>query len=254
MDPVITPMVIAALGQGVGSFLGNKSQADAAQAAAEAQANAAREALGFQKQVYGETKENYQPYIEAGKTGLGGYQSAIQNYKQPELGYTQKDFNLSNWQDPGYTFRLDQANKAINAATAGKGMTLGSGALKSLQTRGQDMASQEYTNAYDRFLKDSALKYGQASDQYGRNIGFSNQNIANYGNLAGTGERAIGNLGSIGQGAGTQIGNTLGQLGNAQAQGDIAQGKYGAANWQMLGSGMSDLLKQLYPAMNAANP
>ena len=139
----------------------------------------------------------------------------------------------------GYDFRLDQANKAINAATASKGMTLGSGALKSLQTRNQDMASQEYQNSYDRYLKDSTLRYGQASDQYGRDYAFGNQNLANYKGLSEVGQNAIGSLAGAGQNAAKSLSNLYSGLGKSAAENDLNQGNLTASNysdWANLGN------------------
>lgn len=244
MVPIAIPAG-AALLQGLGSFLGSRSQADAAKEAAQAQAEAALAALDFQRGVYNQTTQQYQPYIEAGGRGLQGYESAIAGFTQPGLQYKQADFNQQNWKDPGYDYRLNEAAKAINASTAAKGMTLGSGALKELQTRSQDMASQEYQNAYDRFLKDSAMRYGQASDQYTRDYTYGTDKVKNWQNLANIGAGAIGNLGSIGSGAGAQIGQTMQNIGDAYAGSALAQGNANAAGWNTLGTGLGNLANQL---------
>lgn len=246
MVPLLVPAG-AALLQGVGSYLGGRSQADAARQAAQSQADAAREALDYQRGIFNQTSERYDPYIEAGGRGLQGYESAISNFTQPLLNYKQAEFNQSNWKDPGYEYRINEAQKAINASTAAKGMTLGSGAVKELQTRGQDLASQEYQNSFDRFLKDSAMKYGQASDQYTRDYTYGTDKVKNWGNLANIGQTAIGNLGSIGIGSGKLIGQTMQNIGDAYGNAALAQGGANAAGWSNLGSGLSKFVTEASP-------
>lgn len=250
MVPVAAAGAIASgLGQIAGNYIAGKS----AEKAAQIQADSANRAIALQSQIYGETKDAYKPFVEAGSRGLTGFEDAIQNYNQPTLGYTQKEFNLSNWQDPGYDFRLAQAKKAIDASTAAKGMTLGSGALKSLQTRSQDMASQEYANSYDRWLKDSNLKYGQASDQYNRDIGFENQNISNFGNLSKVGSDALGNLAGFGSSYGKTAGDMMTGIGDVQAQNAIAQGKSWSNSANLMGSGLSSFLEDYFANTGSTN-
>lgn len=59
------------------------------------------------------------------------------------------DFSIN---DPSYKFRFDQGQQALERSAAAKGF-LGSGnVLQELQKYGQDMASQEYQNQYNRLL------------------------------------------------------------------------------------------------------
>ena len=245
MDPLTIAMLGGTLAQGVGNIFGGITQANAAERAARAQEQAAREALAFTKQVYGETKQNVDPFIQAGQRGLTGYEEAIQNFTKPTFDYTRKNFDLTSWKDPGYDFRLSEAQKAIEASTAAKGMSLGSGVLKSLQTRGQDMASQEYQNAYDRYLKDEAMKYGQASDAYGRDLGFQQTNIGNLGNLSQQGLGAAGTLGGFGQQTSQQVGQQIGNIGEAQAYGELGPAKIYGDMYGSWGKGLSDIISQI---------
>jgi len=246
----------SALLEGVAGAFGGRSQSRAAQRAANAQIQAQREALELQKQMFGETKEMYRPYQEAGQRGATGYEDRITNFTNPELQYVQKDFNQTNWKDPGYDYRLNEAQRLIDAQTSSKGMTLGSGALKAMQTRGQDMASQEYQNAFDRWQKDSALRYGQASDQWNRDYNFQNQDVANWANLMNTGMQAT-------QGVATAAGNYVtgatplitGQ-GTAQGQADLAAGGAAALNWSNIGKGAGDVVTEWgkwYDSQNKKN-
>lgn len=248
VDPATVSLLASTggnLASGLGSIFGGNAQARAAARAAEEAARVQREALEFQKGVYSTAQGQYDPYITAGTQGLGQFQTAIQDYTQPELGYTQKDFAFDTFSDPGAQYRMSEAQKAIQGSAAAKGGALGSGALKSLQTRSQDMASQEYANAYDRWLKDSQLRYDQASNQYGRDINFANQNISNLGNLATMGSTAIGNLGNLGAGIGSSIQTGAANLGETLAGGTLAGGQSNAAGWNTLGGGLKNLFNDL---------
>ena len=66
-----------------------------------------------------------------------------------------RDKYLSNYQagfeaDPGYRFRLEQGQKAINNNAAARGLRLSSDTQKALGDYSQGMASQEYGNAWNR--------------------------------------------------------------------------------------------------------
>lgn len=52
--------------------------------------------------------------------------------------------------DPGYQFRLKQGQDSLGAAAAAHGTLNDSGTLKAFQDYGQNAASQEYSNVYNR--------------------------------------------------------------------------------------------------------
>ena len=235
----LAPYALA--GNAIAQLGGNLIGGYYADKAAEKQAKSAQEALNFKKMVWNDAKQQYEPYVEAGQRGLTGFEAAVTGYTKPTFGYTQKDFNLSNWLDPGYDFRIKEFKKSLDASTAAKGMSLGSGFAKALQTRSQDMASQEYANSYDRHLKDSALRYGQAADQYNRDIGFADKNIANYAGLTNLGQQAIQGTSN----AATGVGDAMLQVGQAQGMGDVNKGNMWTNSAQMLGKGYSDYLLEL---------
>src|SRR6266568_4057378 len=68
----------------VGGILGGSAashaantQADAANNAAALQANSSKEALDFQKQAWGQTQQEMNPYLQAGYGGLANLQSLL---------------------------------------------------------------------------------------------------------------------------------------------------------------------------------
>jgi uncharacterized phage infection (PIP) family protein YhgE len=53
--------------------------------------------------------------------------------------------------DPGYQFRLEQGMKALNASAAAKGMGMSGANIKGATEYGQNLGSQEYQNAFNRY-------------------------------------------------------------------------------------------------------
>jgi hypothetical protein len=81
-----------------------------------------------------------------------------------ELGTEQFNFQA----DPGYGFRMSEGLKALERSAAARGGLMAGGTGKALQRYGQDMASQEYGNAFQRFQQDRAARAGLGQMEYGR--------------------------------------------------------------------------------------
>lgn len=101
--------------------------------------------------------------------------------------YTVNSFvapDLNNTNDPGYQFRLDQGNKALQNSAAAKGTLLTGGTVKAAQDYGQNAASAEYGNVFNRALTTQQNAYNQTlgAQQNAYNQGLStNQNTFNQG-------------------------------------------------------------------------
>jgi hypothetical protein len=116
--------------------------------------------------------------------------------------------------DPGYGFRMSEGMKALDRQAAARGGLISGAALKAAQRYGQDLGSQEYTNAFNRYQINRA---NQLSPLQG---------------LAGAGQTSANTLGSAAQNYGQNVGGIA--LGNAEnqanqlvARGDIRAGQYG---------------------------
>jgi len=143
----------------------------------------ARQGEAAGREFYGQGVGFQEPYMQSGAQatnqlatlfGQGGAYT-----QQPTLDQLQMD--------PGYEFRRQQGEQAmLNMARAG-GLAGAGSALKAGQRFGQDMASQEYQNAYARFM--------------------ANRQAVSQGlqNLAGTGASAAGTA----TGLAGQIGTNL---------------------------------------------
>jgi len=218
----------------VGSVAGGMISAGAAEDAAQTQADAANRAADLQYKQFKEQQATQKPFLEAGykgenrlldllglsgNTGAAGYGSAAKNFSM-------SDFE----QDPGYAFRMSEGLKALDRTAAARGGMLSGAALRGATRYGQDMASQEYQNAYNRY----------------------NTNRANMLNplqsLAGQGQTTANTLGTAGQNYATNAGNAYMNAGNAAASGYV-----GSANaWNNALSGAANAYNK-YAAGQQAN-
>ncbi len=179
----VTSPAGSAIVSGVGNVVGGIAGANAAEKAAETQAGAADRALQLQREMYEKSLELGKPYYEAGVNALG---KLTRGEILPE---------------PGYAFRLGEGMKALERVQAARGNMLSGGALKAGQRYAQDLASQEYGNAYNRLA-----------------------------NIAGLGQTATTQAGTAGQNYASQAGELGLQQANALAQGRIGRASsYGNA-------------------------
>ena len=72
-------------------------------------------------------------------------------------------------QDPGAAFRQTEARKALEASAASRGGLMSGSTLGALQRQGQDLASQEYGNAFNRMMQRDVEQYGRDWGQYQQN-------------------------------------------------------------------------------------
>lgn len=172
--------------------------ANAASSAASKQSAAAQQAAELQQQQYEQTRKDQEPYRQAGVRALGKFESLAD--------YTPFSMNAFT-QDPGYGFRLKQGMNALNNQAAARGGLISGNALKAATAFGQDMGSQEYQNAFNRYQTER-----QAT-------------LSPYMTLAGFGPAANAANAQAGQNYATNAGNMI--TGGAAAN---AAGTVGGAN------------------------
>jgi hypothetical protein len=79
--------------------------------------------------------------------------------------------------DPSYSFRFQEGLKALDRQAASRGGLISGGALRAAQRYGQDVASTEFGNAYNRlasrtgFGQTASTNMGGAAGQFGTNAG-----------------------------------------------------------------------------------
>ena len=205
------------------------TQASAAQSAADTTGAATRYAADLQNQQYNTTRNDLAPWRSAGTNALAG----MQGYAQPgQFSFTPTDF--ANNQDPGYAFRMSEGLKALDRSAASRGGLLSGGSLKGIQRYGQDMASQEYQNAYGRALT------GYNANQNAQNTGFDR-----LASLAGLGQTANTQIAQAGQMNATNIGQQAIQQGVNQGNANLMTGNANASMYQGLGSAANKAISQM---------
>ncbi len=220
----------------------------AAKSAANKQADAARYAADLQMQQFETTNKQQAPVRAAGYgalntlgslgSGTYGMYDAENNPIGTGVGsgyftqqYTPEEF--AKGQDPGYQFRLAQGQEATNRmANMGGGMISGN-ALKGQEDYTQGAASQEFTNAFNRF-------------QTGRT------NIYNtLAGIAGLGQQSLNTTANAGATAAGNAGNAIQAAGAAQAGGIV--GSANALGGGIAGAGSGYMLSQLLAKQNPAS-
>jgi len=188
-----------------GSILGGLIGASGAKKAAKAQAQAAREQLALQREMFGRQQEFLSPYQQAGLEGqnelmrLLGLRGdrASAGYGSLTQPFSQTQFEA----DPGYGFRMAEGMKALERSAAARGGLLSGSALKGIQRYGQDLASQEYQNAFQRYQAERQARYAPLQ------------------NLMASGQQAAGALSGAAGGFGAAGGQALADVGAARASG-----------------------------------
>jgi hypothetical protein len=119
-----------------------------------------------------------------------------------DYGKYARDFGMQDFQlDPGAAFRLSEGLKVLDRQAAARGNLLSGNAGKALVKFGQDYASQEYQNAFNRYQVNRA-----------------NQ-LTPLQSMAGMGQTTAAQLGNAGQNYATNAGNAYGAAAQAQASG-----------------------------------
>lgn len=218
--------ITAALIGGGAAILGGTIAASGARSAAGVQAAAADRAAQLQNEQFNRQVELQAPWRQAGERALGKLEAASD--------YT--PFGMSQFQaDPGYAFRLSEGQKALDRQAAARGGLISGGALKAAQRYGQEMGSQEYTNAFNRYQTERQARLGPLQS------------------LAGVGQTSVNQLGAAGQAMASGVGEAGGQAAQARASGYVGQANAltgalsGGANMYMQGQ----MMNRLFPSSSS---
>jgi hypothetical protein len=214
-----------------GSIVGGAMGSNAAENAANTQAASADRAAQLQNEQFNKQIELQAPFREAGLSA----QNKLLDYMGLSAGaggkYA-KDFSMADFQqDPGYAFRISEGMKALDRTAASRGGLLSGATLRGATRYGQDMASQEYTNAFNRYQTNRSNQLNPLQS------------------LMGSGQTAANQVGAAGQNYANQAGDAYMNAGNARASGYV-----GSANaWSnALGNvanmyGQNQMLNRIFP-------
>ena len=225
-------MVAAAIIGGVATLGGGLIASSGAKKAGETQAQAAREAQASQERAFEKQTELQEPFRQAGLTaqeqimqllGIGG-DKAAEGY-----GSLAKPFGTEQFQqDPGYAFRQAEGMKALERSAAARGGLLSGGTLKGIQRFGQELASQDYQNAFNRYQVERSARLNPLQSLMG--AGQSSSNV---------------------------LTGAAGQLGQGQAQSQLAAGQARASGYVGQANALAGALGSIgqaatsYPLLNA---
>lgn len=223
-------MVGAVIGAAVSvgtSILGAKSASKAAKKSAQIQADAANNAIKAQQQQAAQAREDQKPYLDAGRLAQfhidylqgrlpeGYTKEDIESMVNPTegFGYLNQTFDnagIDYKQDPAYQNRLEEGQQAIERSAAARGGLLSGATQKRLNEFAQEMASNEYAKAYNRYVTEQTNLYNSLASQ------------------AGLGQKTASLLATNDRSVADQVGNYGTQGANA-----TAAGVTGSANaWQ----------------------
>ena len=235
---------VSGLGAGTGALLGGALslggsliQGNAAQSAASTQAGSQQAALNQQLAMFNQLNQQSAPFRQAGYTSLnqllGGTAGQVPTFDQSGniTGYTQGNQSftrpftaqdLNSYLAPNYQFMLNQGLGAnTQNVNVGGG---GSNVARANQVFAENYAGNAYQNAFNNYQ-------AQQSNIFNR-----------LASLAGLGQSSAATSQGAGTQAGQYIGNTLGNIGTAQAAGQIGaanalSGGFGSAgNYALLSS------------------
>lgn len=170
----------------------------AAGKAADVQSAASDRAADLQYQQFREATALQEPWRQAGQRALTKLEGAVD--------YTPFSYNAFT-ADPGYAFRLAEGQKALERSAAARGGLMSGATGKALTRYGQEMGSQEYTNAFNRYQTERAARLQPLQS------------------LAGVGQTSAQQMGQAGMNMAGNVGEAL--TGGAAAR---ASGYVGGAN------------------------
>ena len=180
----------------------------ASKSAADTQAGATDRSTAAQERMFGKQVELQEPFRQVGVNALPELVAASRY--EP---FTMEKFRA----DPGYGFRLKEGLRAIeNSALAG-GMGRSGATLRGLTRYGQELGSEEFTNAFNRYQAER------------------NARLQPLQSLTGMGQTTAQNIAGAAGRLGENIGANMIQGGVARASGYM-----GAAN--ALSGGLSQYL------------
>ncbi|MFA6204455.1 MAG: hypothetical protein WC710_14855 [Gallionella sp.] len=173
--------------------------------------------------VQAEMTRLMQPYIDAEQSAQTNKLATAT--KNADFGKLSKSFTMSDFNaDPGYQFRQDEGNKGIERSAAARGGQLSGATMKALARFGQDTASNEYQNSYNRFNNDQSTQFNRLSG------------------IAGTGQQQVNALGQAGQNYAGAVGNNTMNAANNVANNTIGAGNARAASYMSTANGINNAI------------
>ena len=168
---------------------------------------------GALSQGRGDLERYLDPYARAGEGAVTSL-AELAGAKAPTLAELQMD--------PGYAWRLAEGQKTLERSAAARGGLQGGGTLKALERYAQGAASQEYANAFDRYMR------GQE------------QRRQSLTTLAGLGGQAAATAGTTMANLGLRGAESMGEMGLRGAE---SMGRFGMEGTKTAGDWLNEAAK-----------
>lgn len=193
-----------------------------ASSAADAQVAGSQEQARVQKEIFDKQVELQEPARQAGIAGrnellrllgLAGDKTSA-GYGSMAQPFTGQDM----YKDPGYAFRVNESLKALDRSAAARGGLLGGNQLRGVTELGQNLASQEYMNAFNRYQAERAARLNPLQSLFGAGQSAATALTGAAGNLGTALGQSAENIGAARAsgyvGRANAINNALGQITN----------------------------------------
>lgn len=211
----------------VGASKAAGAQANAAKSAAQLQHEDQMASLAFQKQEFSTEQANMAPWLKAGTQGIGTLSGLLSTPGQGLLTPWTDTFKAPTAAEaaatPGYQFALEQGQNSIQNSAAGRGGLLSTGTMKTLDQYSQGLASQTYSDTYNRALGEYQQRYnifqGNQTNEFNRLAAISGVGQQAATTLGQQGQAAASNIANINLTAGAQQGANLNLAGYARGTG-----------------------------------
>lgn len=197
-----------------GTLLGGVAQGYMANKGAKTQANAANRATDVELQMFNQSRQDQMPWMKAGQGGLNSLMGLMNMQKGADGQWTRNSdpnaYRQFLQMDPAYQMRFNAGRRTVENSAAARGGLLSGNTLRALTDYGQEMASQEYGNAFNRLAALSGV--GQATAQGLGSLGSNTAQSVGNNMMQGAAARASGYAG-MGNALNGMINNGLGAYG-----------------------------------------
>jgi len=216
---------IAAMATAAAAVVGAGASIYSSNKAADAQREGIAASTAAQQKAFDQQKELQEPFRQGGITAQNRLLTVLGlrpaegsgvtvDPNSPDFGKYARDFGMADFEaDPGYAFRIKEGMKGLQNSAAARGLLSSGSTLKGITDYGQNAASQEYGNAYQRYQTNRANQLNPLTG------------------ILGMGQTATNNTSAA-----------AGQLGQGLAQGAAAMGSANASSYINTGNALTNAL------------
>lgn len=217
MTWIAAAIVTSAVVGGLSANQAARTQQKATESASAASQANTQAAIDAQERMFNRQVELQEPFRQTGlaaQNRLADLLGISGRTDMPGYGYGLQPFTMAQYQtDPGYAFRLKKGIEALDKTAAARGGLMSGNQLRGVTQYGQDLASQEYQNAFNRFQTERS-------------------NLLNpLQSLAGVGQTSTNALTSAAGGLGANAAQLYGNLGNQLSANALASGNARASGY-----------------------